>query len=74
MENDPAGMLFIAGDVAAGSTVRDTVQLCPPILMLKLAVPELEGVPLRENSKVPGPFAKKAGDSLASKPFTPVDP
>ena len=54
-------------------TVLFSVQLCPPILIAKLAVPLPPGVPLIVNVSDPLPFASVPDDKVAVKPVTPVD-
>lgn len=49
------------------------VQVCPPILKAKLAVPLLAGVPVMEYVKLPPPFAKFPVVKEAVNPDTPVD-
>jgi hypothetical protein len=56
-----------------GKTVLDKVQVCPPILSAKLAVPLEAGVPLILNVNEPAPLSKVPAAKVAVKPVTPVD-
>ena len=60
---DPAGRL----------TVLVNVQVCPPMLRAKLAVPLVAGVPVIVYVKLPTPLAKLPAVKEAVKPVTPVD-
>ena len=55
------------------STVLVKVQVCPPILKAKLAVPLVDGVPVILNVNEPAPLAKVPAAKVAVKPVTPVD-
>ena len=57
----------------AGKTVRESVQLCPPRLKAKLAVPLALGVPVIAYVTVPAPEANVPLVSVAVKPVTPVE-
>ena len=60
--------------VAAGKlTVLLNVQLCPPKLIAKLAVPAALGVPVMEYVKLPAPVARVPAVRVAVKPVTPVE-
>jgi hypothetical protein len=50
-----------------------SVQVCPPILKAKLAVPLLAGVPLMVYVSEPLPLAKVPALRVAVKPVTPVE-
>jgi hypothetical protein len=54
-------------------TVTSRLQLCPPMLSAKLAVPSLEGVPVMEQVNVPDPTEKPPALSVAVRPVTPVE-
>jgi 1-acyl-sn-glycerol-3-phosphate acyltransferase len=54
-------------------TVLVKVQVCPPILIAKLAVPLVAGVPVIVYDKLPAPLAKLPAAKVAVKPVTPVD-
>ena len=58
---------------AAGATETVNVQLCPPIVNAKLAVPLVAGVPEIANESEPDPLAKIPEVSVAVKPVTPVE-
>jgi hypothetical protein len=58
---------------AGGFTVLVKVQVCPPILNVKLAVPLLAGVPVMLYVKLPAPLSKVPAAIVAVKPVTPVD-
>ena len=58
---------------AAGKTARVSVQLCPPRLKAKLAVPLALGVPVIVYVTVPAPEANVPPVSVAVKPVTPVE-
>ena len=49
------------------------IQVCPPTLIAKLAVPEFDGVPEIVYVKLPDPFVNVPASSVAVKPVTPVD-
>jgi hypothetical protein len=49
------------------------MQLCPPILRLKLAVPLALGVPVMVYVKLPIPVAKLPAVRVAVRPVTPVE-
>jgi hypothetical protein len=59
--------------LAIGKTVLSKVQVCPPMLIAKLAVPALAGVPVMVKVKLPEPFAKVPAAHVAVRPVTPVD-
>ena len=59
--------------LAVGRTVLVKVQVCPPILNAKLAVPLLAGVPVIVKVKLPAPLKKVPAAKVAVKPVTPVD-
>ena len=59
--------------LAVGRTVLVKVQVCPPMFKAKLAVPELAGVPVMVNVKLPEPFAKVPAAHVAVRPVTPVE-
>ena len=54
-------------------TVLVNVQVCPPILRAKLAVPFKAGVPVIVYVKLPAPLSKVPAASVAVKPVTPVE-
>jgi hypothetical protein len=54
-------------------TVLLNAQVCPPIESAKVALPIAEGVPVIVYVKVPLPFAKLPGASVAVNPVTPVE-
>jgi len=54
-------------------TVRVNVHVCPPMLIAKLAVPVLHGVPVIVYVNVPLPLAKVPRLKAAVKPVTPVE-
>ena len=56
-----------------GFTVLVKVQVCPPTLNAKLAVPLVAGVPVIVYDKLPAPLAKLPAAKVAVKPVTPVD-
>ena len=58
---------------AVGFTVLVKVQVCPPMLNEKLAVPLLAGVPVIVYVKLPAPLSKVPAAKVAVKPVTPVD-
>ena len=49
------------------------VQVCPPKLNAKLAVPLEAGVPVIVYVKLPAPLSKVPAARVAVKPVTPVD-
>ncbi len=55
------------------ATVLVKVQVCPPILNAKLAVPLEAGVPVMVYVKLPAPLSKVPAAKEAVKPVTPVD-
>ena len=55
------------------STVLVKVQVCPPMLKAKLAVPLVAGVPVIIYVKLPAPLSKVPAARLAVKPVTPVE-
>ena len=59
--------------LALGKTVLSNVQVCPPMLIAKLAVPALAGVPVMVKVKFPEPFANVPAAHVAVSPVTPVD-
>ncbi len=59
--------------LAVGRTVLVKVQVCPPMLSAKLAVPALAGVPVMVMVKFPEPFANVPAAHVAVKPVTPVE-
>ena len=59
--------------LALGKTVLSNVQVCPPMLSAKLAVPALAGVPVMVKVKLPAPLAKVPAAHVAVRPVTPVD-
>ena len=59
--------------LALANTVLVKVQVCPPMLNTKLAVPELAGVPVMVKVKLPEPFANVPAAHVAVSPVTPVD-
>jgi hypothetical protein len=54
-------------------TVLVRVQACPPILIAKLAVPEVAGVPVILYVTKPSPDTKEPAVSVAVRPVTPVE-
>ena len=58
---------------AGKATVLVKVQICPPMLIAKLAVPLVAGVPVIVYVKLPAPLAKLPAVNEAVKPVTPVD-
>ena len=65
---------FKAVIVPAGSpTDLVKLQVCPPMLRAKLAVPLEAGVPVIVYVKLPAPLSKVPAASVAVKPVTPVD-
>ncbi len=59
--------------LALAKTVLFKVQVCPPMLNAKLAIPELAGVPVMVKVKLPEPFANVPAAHVAVRPVTPVD-
>jgi hypothetical protein len=55
------------------ATVLVKVQVCPPMLKAKLAVPLVAGVPVMVKIKLPAPVAKVPAAHVAVRPITPVD-
>jgi hypothetical protein len=55
------------------STVLVNVQVCPPMVKAKLAVPVEAGVPVIVYVKLPAPLNKVPADRVAVNPVTPVD-
>ncbi len=60
-------------DPAGSPTDLVKVQVCPPILSAKLAVPLEAGVPVIVYVKLPAPLSKVPAASVAVKPVTPVE-
>ena len=56
-----------------GFTVLVKVQVCPPMLNAKLAVPFDAGVPVMVKVKLPAPVAKVPAAHVAVSPVTPVE-
>ena len=54
-------------------TVLVNVQVCPPMLSAKLAVPLAAGVPVIVYANEPAPFSMFPAAKVAVKPVTPVD-
>ena len=54
-------------------TINVKLPVCPPILIAKLAVPLVVGVPVMVYVKVPLPLAKVPEAKVAVKPVTPVE-
>lgn len=54
-------------------TVRLSIQVCPPMLNAKPAVPLLAGAPLMVYVSEPLPLAKVPAAKVAVKPVTPVE-
>jgi hypothetical protein len=54
-------------------TVLVKVQVCPPKLKAKLAVPLDVGVPVMLKLRLPAPLAKVPAERLAVSPVTPVE-
>ena len=54
-------------------TILVKVQVCPPMLKAKLAVPVEAGVPVIVYVKLPAPLSNVPAASVAVKPVTPVD-
>ena len=59
--------------LAEGNTVLVKVQVWPPMLKTKLAIPELAGVPLIVYVKLPAPEARVLAAQVAVRPLTPVE-
>ena len=55
------------------ATVLVMIQVCPPMLSAKLAVPPLAGVPVIVYVKLPAPLAKLPDVNVAVSPVTPVE-
>ena len=55
------------------STVLVNVQVCPPMLKVKLAVPLDTGVPVIVYVKLPAPLSKVPAVKFAVRPVTPVE-
>lgn len=55
------------------NTVRESVQVCPPIFNAKLAVPDAEGVPVMATDIFPEPILKLPAVIAAVSPVTPVE-
>ncbi len=55
------------------STALVKVQVCPPTLIVKLAVPLVAGVPVIVYVKLPAPLSKVPAVKFAVKPVTPED-
>ncbi len=65
---------FRALIVPAGRfTVRVNVQVCPPMLNAKLAVPAALGVPVIVYASEPLPLANVPAARVAVRPVTPVE-
>ena len=65
---------LIVESAAAGElTLIVKLQLCPPKVMAKLAVPELAGVPVMVYVTLPLPLAKVPAAKEAVRPVTPVE-
>ncbi len=77
IENVPPGIFFIViwlmALSAPGRTARDTVQLCPPKLILKFAVPATGVVPVRTYCRLPGPSDSVPAAKEAVRPVRPVE-
>ena len=58
---------------AGKSTVLVKLQVCPPTLNAKLAVPLDAGVPVIVYVKLPAPLSRVPAAKVAVKPVTPVD-
>ena len=54
-------------------TVLVNVQVCPPILSAKLAVPLVDGEPVIVYVKLPSPLSNVPAARVAVKPVTPVE-
>ena len=57
----------------AAFTVNTKLQLWPPKLTEKIAVPAADGVPVIAKERLPVPFANVPAASVAVNPVTPVD-
>jgi hypothetical protein len=55
------------------ATVLVRVQVRPPMLSAKLAVPPLAGVPVIVYVKLPAPLVKLPAANVAVRPVTPVE-
>ena len=55
------------------TTFRVSVQVWPPMLILKLAVPLPTGVPVMVNTRLPFPLANNPEVIDAVRPVTPVE-
>ena len=72
----PAGIKDVSmfkGPLPLVFTVRVSVQVCPPMLSAKLAVPLEAGVPVIVYKMDPDPEAKVPAVLVAVSPVTPVD-
>ncbi len=58
---------------AGSDTVRLSVQIWPPRLSVKLAVPDPDGVPVIVYVTLPLPLTKVPAASVAVRPVTPVE-
>ena len=58
---------------AGGFTVLVKLQLCPPRLKAKLAVPLVAGVPVMVYVRLPAPLASVPTAKVAVKPVTPEE-
>ena len=65
---EPAG--YCAASVV---TAAVNVQLCPPTLIAKLAVPAVAGVPVMVYTNEPEPVFTEPAAKLAISPVTPVE-
>ena len=54
-------------------TFITNVQVCPPMLNAKLAIPLVAGVPVIVYVKLPAPLSKVPAAKEAVKPVTPVE-
>lgn len=59
--------------VLASSTVTEKLQLCPPKVIAKEAVPADVGVPAIAYVRLPAPLAKVPAAKVAVNPVTPVE-
>ena len=59
--------------LATGKTVLVRVQVCPPRLSAKLAVPAADGVPVMVKLRLPAPLASVPAARVAVRPVTPVE-
>ena len=55
------------------ATVLVSVQVCPPMVNAKLAVPVEAGIPVIVYVKLPAPLSKVPAAKVAVNPVTPVD-